>query len=82
MSDQELARQDVQLRLACSVGDSPTGGTVRTLLAWVASVEETDQDIVTPWLLRTMDTPNMPGGGLLLLTFTPLKGMRPLIQSF
>jgi phage terminase large subunit-like protein len=44
--------------------------------------EEPDQDIVTECLLRTMDTPTMPGGGLLMLTFTPLKGMTPLILSF
>ena len=28
-------------RLACSVGGSPTGGKVRTPVAWVAFVEET-----------------------------------------
>jgi len=28
-------------RLACSVGDGPTGGKVRVLVAWVAYVEET-----------------------------------------
>ena len=31
----------VQRRLACSVGDSPTGVKVRDLVAWVAFVEET-----------------------------------------
>jgi len=36
-----LAKQCVQLRLACSVGVSPTGGRVRTFVAWVASEEET-----------------------------------------
>jgi hypothetical protein len=36
-----FASECVQLRLACSVGDSPTGGKVRTFVAWVASVEET-----------------------------------------
>lgn len=44
--------------------------------------EEPGQEIVTECLMRTMDTPEMPGGGLLLLTFTPLKGMTPLIVSF
>jgi phage terminase large subunit-like protein len=43
---------------------------------------EPDQDIVTECLLRTMDTPDMPGGGLLMLTFTPLKGCTPLVLSF
>src|SRR5262249_49808071 len=38
-----LAKQCVQLRLACSVGVSPTGGRVRTFVAWVASVEETNR---------------------------------------
>ena len=38
-----LARQCVQLRLACSAGDSPTGGRVRTFLAWVAFGEETNR---------------------------------------
>ena len=31
----------VQRRLACSVGDSPTGAKVRSPVAWVAYVEET-----------------------------------------
>ena len=31
----------VQRRLACSVGDSPTGAKVRNPVAWVAYVEET-----------------------------------------
>jgi len=44
--------------------------------------EEPDQDIVTECLLRTMDTPSMPGGGIMLLTFTPLRGMTPLILDF
>src|SRR6516164_9363983 len=30
-----------QRRLACSVGDSPTGVEVRSLVTWIASVEET-----------------------------------------
>jgi hypothetical protein len=32
----------VQRRLACSVGDSPTGAKVRSPVAWVASEEETN----------------------------------------
>jgi hypothetical protein len=31
----------VQQRLACSVGDSPTGAKVRSPVAWITSVEET-----------------------------------------
>ncbi len=33
--------QCVQLRLACSVGVSPTGARARSPVAWIASVEET-----------------------------------------
>ena len=36
-----MAKQCDQQRLACSVGDSPTGGRVRNPVARVASVEET-----------------------------------------
>jgi hypothetical protein len=37
-----VSKQCVRLRLACSVGDSPTGGRVQEpFVAWVASVEET-----------------------------------------
>ena len=36
-----MANQCVQRRLACSVGVSPTKARVRSLVAWVASVEET-----------------------------------------
>lgn len=54
-------------------------GTAREVV-WLD--EEPDQDITTECLLRTMDTPEMPGGGLLILTFTPLRGMTPLILTF
>ena len=40
-ADGILAKQCVQPRLACSVGDSPTKARVRSLVAWIASVEET-----------------------------------------
>ena len=40
-ADGVLADQRVQRRLACSVGVSPTKARVRSLVAWVASVEET-----------------------------------------
>ena len=36
-----MAKECVQRRLACSVGASPTKARVRSLVAWVASVEET-----------------------------------------
>jgi hypothetical protein len=35
-------RECVQRRLACSVGVSPTGARVRSPVAWVTSVEETN----------------------------------------
>src|SRR6267378_4388138 len=39
--DNVLAKECVQQRLACSVGDSPTGAKVRSPVTWVASAEET-----------------------------------------
>ncbi len=33
----------VQVRLTCSVGARPTGATVRSPVAWVASAEETNR---------------------------------------
>ena len=44
--------------------------------------EELPDDIYTECLLRTMDTPDLPGGGLVMLTFTPLMGLTPLVLSF
>lgn len=44
--------------------------------------EECPQDIYTECLLRTMDTPELPGGGLIILTFTPLQGITPLVLEF
>lgn len=44
--------------------------------------EECPQDIYTECLLRTMDTPDRPGGGLIILTFTPLQGITPLVLQF
>ena len=37
-----MARQRVQQRLACSVGDSPTEVTVGNLVAWIAGRKETE----------------------------------------
>ncbi len=36
-----IGRECVQLRLACSVGDSPTEVRIRNLVAWIAVAEET-----------------------------------------
>lgn len=44
--------------------------------------EECPDAVYTECLLRTMDTPDLPGGGLLMLTFTPLMGLTPLILTF
>jgi hypothetical protein len=65
-----LANQCVQLRLACSVGVSPTGGRVRTFVAWVASVEETNRMKPTDEAIRGMASESSgrnasePSGGL------------------
>lgn len=44
--------------------------------------EEVPQDIYTECLMRTMDTPERPGGGMIMLTFTPLQGITPLVLQF
>ncbi len=44
--------------------------------------EECPQDIYTECLLRTMDTPDRPGGGMILLTFTPLQGITKIVLDF
>ena len=41
-ADGVFGRECVQRRLACSVGDSPTGVRVRSPVAWVAPAEETN----------------------------------------
>ena len=43
--------------------------------------EEVDDGIYTECLLRTMETSDF-AGGLVILTFTPLMGMTPLILTF
>lgn len=44
--------------------------------------EECPRDIYTECLLRTMDTPELPGGGIIILTFTPLQGITSLVLEF
>ena len=41
LTDGWFGKGCVQQKLACSVGGSPTKVSVRSLVAWVASVEET-----------------------------------------
>lgn len=48
-------------------------------LVWLD--EECPQDIYTECLLRTMKTTLFPGG-IILLTFTPLLGLTPLVLEF
>jgi phage terminase large subunit-like protein len=48
-------------------------------LVWLD--EEPDFEIYTECLLRTAETSDF-SGGLILLTFTPLLGMTPLVSSF
>ena len=43
--------------------------------------EEVDEQIYTECLLRTTETSEFPGGSL-LLTFTPLSGLTPVILAF
>lgn len=43
--------------------------------------EEPPEDIYTECLLRTAETSDFPGG-MLMLTFTPLQGVTPLVLSF
>lgn len=43
--------------------------------------EECPDDIYTESVLRTAETPDFPGG-IILLTFTPINGMTPLILQF
>ncbi len=44
--------------------------------------EECPQDIYTECLLRTMDTPDRPGGGMIIVTFTPLQGITKIVLDF
>jgi len=43
--------------------------------------EECPEDIYTECLLRTAETPDF-AGGIILLTFTPLMGLTPVVLSF
>ncbi len=53
-------------------------GTAQHLI-WLD--EEPPEDILTESILRTAKTNAFPGG-LVMLTFTPLQGLTPLILSF
>ena len=70
MAEVIVADQCDQRRLACSVGDSPTGVIVRDPVAWVAFVEETKRmkptDKAIPGMVSESPGRNVsePTGGL------------------
>jgi len=53
-------------------------GTAQHLI-WLD--EEPPEDILTESIMRTAETSDFPGG-MVMLTFTPLQGLTPLILSF
>ena len=53
-------------------------GTAQHLI-WLD--EEPPEDILTESILRTTKTPEFPGG-MVMLTFTPVQGVTPLVLSF
>lgn len=44
--------------------------------------EEPPEDVYDECVLRTVETPERPGGGIVMLTYTPLKGLTPLTLRF
>lgn len=44
--------------------------------------EEPPEDVYDECVLRTAETPERPGGGIVMLTYTPLKGLTPLTLRF
>jgi phage terminase large subunit-like protein len=44
--------------------------------------EEPPEDVYDECLLRTVETPELPGGGIVMMTYTPLKGLTPLTLRF
>ncbi|MBF0309231.1 MAG: hypothetical protein HQL56_06860 [Magnetococcales bacterium] len=44
--------------------------------------EEVPEDIYGECTIRIMETPRRPGGGILMLTFTPLKGLTRVVLGF
>jgi phage terminase large subunit-like protein len=49
---------------------------------WVWIDEECPMDVYQECLMRTMVTAGDPRGGMLILTFTPLKGWSEVIEAF
>jgi phage terminase large subunit-like protein len=44
--------------------------------------EEPPEDVYDECVLRTLETPERPGGGIVMLTYTPLKGLTQLTLRF
>lgn len=44
--------------------------------------EEPPEDVYDECVLRTAETPERPGGGIVMMTYTPLKGLTPLTLRF
>jgi phage terminase large subunit-like protein len=44
--------------------------------------EEPPEDVYDECVLRTLETPERPGGGIVMLTYTPLKGLTHLTLRF
>lgn len=44
--------------------------------------EEPPEDVYDECVLRTTATPERPGGGIVMLTYTPIKGLTPLTLRF
>lgn len=44
--------------------------------------EEPPEDVYDECLLRTVETPGREGGGIIMLTYTPVKGLTPLTLRF
>lgn len=44
--------------------------------------EEPPEDVYDECVLRTLETPERPGGGIVMITYTPLKGLTQLTLRF
>lgn len=44
--------------------------------------EEPPEEVHDECVLRTMETPERPGGGITMMTYTPIKGLTPLTLRF
>lgn len=44
--------------------------------------EEPPEEVYDECVLRTTETPERPGGGILMMTYTPIQGLTPLTLRF